>query len=617
MKKPSLSFSAITAGLLFLLLLVPAIKKYHSNIISWDTFGYYLYLPSTFIWNDPGLKNTAPAAEAAEKYQLSATLYQLVPLENGNNIIKYSSGMAFLFSPFFFAAHLVAIAGAAPADGFSQPYQLAIFLSSLLFIALGLFYLRKILVHLFNDLTAAIVIILLVSGTNLFFTFTFLTTIHLYLFGVYAIFLWKVIQWHEDPGKWKALGIGLLGGLLVLIRPTEAICAVIPLLWGVWDMQTFRKKLRLISSHLSHFIIMILCAGIAVLPQLLYWKFFTGSLLFYSYDNPGEGFDFFTPYISEVLFSFRKGWFVYTPMMLVAIAGFFVVFKSHKKAFYPLLIFTALNIYLVSSWTCWWYAGSFGQRAMVQSYVILAIPLGAVIFTVFERKRLFTWVLLFFLGLMVLLNVFQTWQYYKGIIDPSRMTKPYYWAVFGKSSSVDPETQKLLLVNRSTGEQEDFQNKDMYFLKNTYTVDFHQMQDIPSERFVSADSTGNSYIQLDSSYIFTPAWKKPFINMTKADHLFILIKTRIFPTSDPVQNPLSLAVMFEHKNKPYKYRTIDTDRNSVPISINQWNDLEMLYLTPDIRNEFDKLSVYFWLRGKYPVLVDNIIIEVWEPERGW
>jgi hypothetical protein len=617
MKKIRVSFSAIIIAFLFLLILIPAVRKYQSNIISWDTFGYYLYLPATFIWNDPGLKNTVPASDAATKYNLSATLYQLVPHESGNNIIKYSSGMAVLFSPFFFTAHLFAIAGPASADGFSSPYQFSIFLSSLIFILLGLLYLRKILIHLFDDKTAGIVIFLLVAGTNLLFTFTFLTTIHLYLFAIYTVFIWKVIQWHEDPGKGKAICIGLLGGLLVLIRPTEAICAFIPLLWGVWDMNTFRKKITLFYTYKTHLLLMILFSIIALLPQFIYWKLFTGSFFFYSYDNPGEGLDFFTPYLTEVLFSFRKGWFVYTPMMLIALGGFVVLYRSYKKTFYPLLFFTLINIYLVSCWTCWWYAGSFGQRAMVQSYAVLAIPLGALIFDVLQRKRLFTWLLFFIIGLMTLLNVFQTWQYNRGIIDSSRMTKAYYWAVFGKTGTVDPETQKLLLVNRSTGEQEEFRNKDLYFLKTTYLVDFHNMPDIPADRFITLDSSGTTCFQLDSSYIFTPAWKKPFINMTRADHLFIYVKSRIYPISDPKTNPLSLAVMFEHKNKPYKYRTLDTDRNSGELILNQWNNIEMLYLTPDIRSEFDNFSVYFWHRGPYPVLVDNISIEIWEPERGW
>jgi len=617
MKKIKVSFSAIIIAFLLPLILVPTIRKYQSNIISWDTFGYYLYLPATFIWNDPGLKDTTPVADAASKYGLSPTLYQLVRHESENNIIKYSSGMAVLFSPFFLAAHVVAIAGPASADGFSSPYQFAIFLSSLLFIFLGLIYLRKILIHLFDDKTAGIVIALFVLGTNLLFVFAFLTSIHLYLFAIYAVFIWKVIQWHEDPNTKKAICIGLLGGLLVLIRPTEAICVIIPLLWGVWDMHTLRKKITLFFTYRIQVLLMIIFAIIALLPQLLYWKAFTGSFFFYSYDNPGEGLDFFTPYLSEVLFSFRKGWFIYTPMMLVALGGFVVLYKSMRKAFYPLLIFTLINIYLVSCWTCWWYAVSFGQRAMVQSYSVLAIPFGALIYDVLQRKRLFTWILFFVLGMMTLLNLFQTLQYHRGIIDSSRMTKPYYWAVFGKMGAIDPEIQKLLLVNRSSGEQEEFSNKDLYFLKNTYVVDFYQIPDIPVERFVEIDSSETTYIQLDSSYVFTPAWKKPFVNMTHADHLFISVKTRIFPTTNPVLHPLSLAVMFEHKNKPYKYRTIDTDRNSGELLLNQWNNIELLYLTPDIRSVFDNFSVYFWYRGQSPIIVDNIYIEVWEPERGW
>ena len=156
------SKSFYTVAILYVLLLFFSIKNFQPNIISWDNFGYYLYLPAKFIYNDPGLKDPSFAIEMMQKYDLSATFYQVVPVENGNNIIKYSSGLAVVYSPFFFIAHVFTKVTSFPSDGFSYPYQLAIFISSLLFVIIGLLYLRKVLLHFFNEKTAAYTFIILI-----------------------------------------------------------------------------------------------------------------------------------------------------------------------------------------------------------------------------------------------------------------------------------------------------------------------------------------------------------------------------------------------------------------------------------------------------------------------
>jgi len=95
-----------------------------TRALSWDVFGYYLYLPATFIYDDPGLENPEWMDEVMEKYQPSATLYQLVDGVEGKKVIKYTSGLALLYSPFFLIAHWIAPAMGYPADGFSLPSQL-------------------------------------------------------------------------------------------------------------------------------------------------------------------------------------------------------------------------------------------------------------------------------------------------------------------------------------------------------------------------------------------------------------------------------------------------------------------------------------------------------------
>jgi len=605
----------IKIGILLFLVAV-AFIRHKPTIISWDVLAHYLYLPTTFIYDDPGIQKHDELFAKIEQYGLSSTFYQVIKHETGNHIIKTTCGLSILHSPFFLGAHVVALLGSAPADGFSAPYQFAMMLSSLFFIFIGLIYLRKTIRYLFDDKTALYTLILLVFGTNLFSIYIFLTSIHLYLFGLYAFLIWKTIRWHEDPNRMNAFLIGITTGFITLLRPTDAISNLIPLLWGVFDLSSFRKKVLLLLTHWNHVLMLLLGGVITIIPQLIYWKMFTGHFLFYSYATPGEGLDFLTPYISQVLFSFRKGWFVYTPLMLFAIAGFITLYRQHKHIFYPVLVYTIINVYLISCWTCWWYAGSFGHRAFVHSYALLAIPLASLVYDLINRKRLLTYLLFFVMFMFLFLNLFQTWQYNRRIIDASRMTKEYYLAVFGKMKAVDDKTSDLLLLERSIIAEDFAFDKSNYFIRKSITVDFSKIPDIPSERII-VDSAGSSYLVLDSNYIFTPAFQIPYHHLSEAEHLYFVIRSQVYYLTDPIANPVSLVVHFAHKGGAYKYRAVDSHKGQSELLLNNWYNLEYTYLSPDIRNSADEFTTYFWHRGKQPVYVRNIEIEVWEPTRGW
>ena len=104
--------------------------------------------------------------------------------------------------------------------------------------------------------------------------------------------------------------IGLLIGLAALIRPSEAISILIPVLWGIQGWQGIKDKVALLWQHKFHILALALGVFLAGLPQLLYWKSVSGDFLHYTYG--GEGFVFSRPQLMNVLFSFKKGWLVYT-----------------------------------------------------------------------------------------------------------------------------------------------------------------------------------------------------------------------------------------------------------------------------------------------------------------
>ena len=62
---------------------------------------------------------------------------------------------------------------------------------------------------------------------------------------------------------------------------------------------------------------MALMVVLVWVPQMIYWNEMTGHWLYFSYGSD-ERFFFGDPAIIKGLFSYRKGLFIYTPLLLFA-----------------------------------------------------------------------------------------------------------------------------------------------------------------------------------------------------------------------------------------------------------------------------------------------------------
>ena len=231
-------------------------------------------------------------------------------------------------------------------------------------------------------------LVVLVLGTNLLqFTAYKGAMPHNVLFMLLAMTFWFTIKWHQSPRLRTALALGACIGLACLIRPSEAVILLLPLLWEVRNLQTLREKAKKIWRYRWHVLALAAIIFLCVAPQFIYWKSTTGSWLYYTYGD--EGFVWSRPHLFEVLLSYKKGWFVYTPVMLLALAGFWLLWKQKREAFGALSLFFLINLYIVAAWAVWWYTASFGHRAFVQSYALMVVPLGFVVAAIVQSKSRF------------------------------------------------------------------------------------------------------------------------------------------------------------------------------------------------------------------------------------
>ncbi len=462
--------------------------------LSYDVCGYYYYLPAIFIYKD--LKKVAFHEAIDAKYQpQGGGFYAALPSTNGNLVMKYTSGMAIMYAPAFFIAHALAKPLGFPADGFSAPYQFAISFWSLLWSFVGLFYLRKLLLKLLSTTTnpqhtegvVATVLLLYVFTTNyLEYAAISSAMTHTYIFTLYTLMLWQTIKFYERPKMSIAASIGVLLGLAALARPTELIVVIVPVLWGVFDKKSIFDRVLFVKKHFPKYLVTAIIIGVLGSIQLIYWKWSSGHALYNSYGKE-DWMEWGHPHILDGLFSSRRGWLVYTPIMLFSLIGFYHLYKKRRDLFWANFLFLLVFIYVSFAHNIWWYGGSLGQRQMIQVMPMLALPFAFFLEKVFEKKNR---QILFAITVLpcLYLNLWWTYQAHEGGLWRDETTQAYLRRIIGRWD-VPLEAQKLL------------DNKyDLPFLLSDAT----DVQTVFEQNF-EADSSKNTAIIEGNRWLFLDA----------------------------------------------------------------------------------------------------------------
>jgi hypothetical protein len=412
------------------------IKPYDRKaIIDQDIIFYYGYLPATFIYHDWSF--TFP-----DKPGFTGKVWSL-PSPNGKRVQKMSMGLAYLYAPFFAIAHFYTLVTGGVANGYSPNYQEALVWTGLFYFILGLFLLHLILPRYFTDKVTALVLLIIGVGTNLFNYATWDGAMsHVYSFFLFALTLWLFIRWIDDPRFWRTLFLGICAGLIVLIRPTNLIFVLFLALLFLFQKKSRTEKWQFLLNLKGKWILLIGGFFLTWIPQLIYWKMNTGHWMYYSYQ--GEPFYFTHPQILNGLFSYRKGWLIYTPLMSLALIGIFTLRDELKAFLWPTLITIVLAVYVTFSWWCWWYGGSFGARSMIEFYVMLSIPLAAFLKWIFQRHIVIKGITCALLVFFIYLNLFQTKQYRSTLLHWDSMSKNAYWAIWG-TTDWPPNYQEILI----------------------------------------------------------------------------------------------------------------------------------------------------------------------------
>ncbi len=435
------------------------LERWTFDLYYGDPNGYYLHVVSFFVNQDVGdydetitsLREVNPASAdpREDKYGIRLT-------DKGRRYIKYTLGVPLMETPFFLLAHAYAsLSNTVEANGWTKPYLFAIGLSTIFYVLIGFYFLILVLEKHFNRNVTALVVLSIAFATNLFFHATYTTMAHAFLFFDYCILIYLSDRFYEKPDWKKALGIGVMVGLITLTRVPEIISVLIPLLWGVVKVNDLRDRISFFIKQYKLLIVASLGFLFLFSIQFVYWYYVSGQLVFNPYQ--GEGFNFLKPHIYKGWFDFANGWLVYTPIMGFSIIGLFYLRKYAPASFFPILLFVFLHAYIHYSYYVWTYFPGFGQRPMVETYPLLAFSLAA-LYQVMLKKKWLKVLLLIALFCFTLLNLFQTWQMKEGVIWTERGNTAFYMATFGRlnptlnslrafdSKVIQPDSSEIVFV---------------------------------------------------------------------------------------------------------------------------------------------------------------------------
>lgn len=455
---------------IIIFLLIFCINNYFGNkeqLLNADGKGYYDYLPSLFIYGDL----PSPEKNESEQTKVSDRINKTDFYVHYKNcrVNKYPCGVAVLLSPIFtcadFCAPLIGYAN----DGFSLPYQKAVFYGALIYLFLALLFLRKLLeLYCFKTSTIFFIQVIVVFSTPII-TYVYAEPgfSHVYSFFAITAFLFYVKSFFlKTQIKHFLLACFFLGLVVILRQVNILIILMIPFVAG--SFEDLKSKVVIILKNRLAIIKGLLIFFSIIFIQLYLWHYQTGEYFVYSYQ--GETFNFLQPHFIDILFSYRKGFFVYTPVFIFLFFGLLYYLKEgNYYLFSSGLLFFVILTYVLSSWYCWYYGMSYGLRAYIDHFSVFCIFLAAAIDKSTKPVKIVFVLLMLF---TIPLNFIQTWQYDKYIFHWSEMDKRKYWEVF------------LETENRFRG----------YLWKKEYNIEKS------SERIINEKNLGEVYVEKNTTY---------------------------------------------------------------------------------------------------------------------
>lgn len=262
-----------------------------------------------------------------------------------------------------------------PADGYSRWAVLFYCVGSLLMVGGGMAALFTLLRSVggywgimpedHRSAYALFVTFAVFFGTNVgYYAFSEMSHSSTFLFASLFLAIWWRVRDSESRREWLVLG--LAGGFLSICRWQDVLYLGGPLLYdlfgGDWVKRPAWWRTRLLYA---------LGIGACWIPQVLEWKAIYGK---YVTIPQGSGIFSFPPaHVLQVLLSSQNGWFIWTPITILGVAGLLLGALKATRIYLPWIVVLALQSAVVGSVSFWSGVESFGARYMLSNSPLIGL----------------------------------------------------------------------------------------------------------------------------------------------------------------------------------------------------------------------------------------------------
>jgi hypothetical protein len=354
----------------FVLLLLIIFSRGYMGVIS-DGRDYYVQARSIVIDHDLDITENELQMGAARG---DARLYPI--------------GTALLWTPFLLVCHLVIKLsgnGVYAGDGYDAPYMWTVGFATLIYGALSLVMIARVVATYFSVRLAVFSTIVMCAASFLIW-YIAVDAAASHGASVFAVTLFLYI-WHQtrDERSGRAwLALGAAAGLMSIVRWQDIVFAlvlvpgIVKSYWQLmrqWSSKTFATLLRHHASGAA-------AAALLIVPQLWLWhRSETDSIalpIMYRVR-------WFEVDPTNVLFSANHGLLVWTPILYMALIGLVVFFRREPRVALALISGLLIQVYVNSTLQVWWGGSGFGARRF--SSCALAFTIGLAAFITWVRER--------------------------------------------------------------------------------------------------------------------------------------------------------------------------------------------------------------------------------------
>lgn len=393
-------------------------------------------------------------------------------------------------------------------------------------------------------------------------------------------------------------------GFIIIIRPFNALIVLsFPFLAGSFEnlksgvLLLLKNRILTLTGTLLTFLIVSL--------QLLIWYKQSGHFIVYSYTT--ERFYFDKPNILNVLISYRKGLFIYTPLCFLGLFGFIQMFRQNRFAAISLFLFLFMLVYIMGCWHQWFYGASFGFRPMIDFFSLFTILL---LFSMqLFKKIFFKTIFIATCFFLLYVNQVQGYQYRTFILHWDKMSKYKYWKVFLKTDEkwmgyvwANPEPTEIGGVPILT-----FAND---FEKPSDNWDGRSILQVGKEAHSGTTVTAISDTSAYSNTLFLNKNKRELASGPVSVTGFGYIKS----SDDSVYDEMKFTITFNNINgETYFY--LDRPIDNYTENKNGWRKFEIGAYLDKLRSDSDVVKIYFWNPKNRKAWIDDVSINIFNTER--